>query len=101
VSSRRDPAAQWSLDAGAPFDVFQGPELFGRTIGIIGFGGIGQEIARLAGGFGMRILVHDPFVSESIVDTNGAQRVALLDLAASSDIVTVAAKVTPETRGLV
>jgi hypothetical protein len=77
-----------------PRSTFQGPELFGRTIGIIDFGGIGQEIARLAGGFGMRILVHDPFVSESIVDTYGAQRVALLDLAASSDIVTVAANVT-------
>ena len=98
---RRDATAQWSLDPGAPFDTFQGPELFGRTIGIVGFGLIGQEIARLGCGFGMTVLVHDPYVSHAVLDAYDAQPLALLDLAARSDIVAVAAKVTPKTRGLI
>jgi D-3-phosphoglycerate dehydrogenase len=100
-SPRRDATAQWSLDPGAPFDTFQGPELFGRTIGIVGFGLIGQEIARLGCGFGMTVLVHDPYVSQAVLDAYDAQPVELLDLAARSDIVAVAAKVTPKTRGLI
>ena len=63
AESRRDATAQWSLDPGAPFDTFQGPELFGRTIGIVGFGLIGQEMARLDLGFGMTILAYDPYAS--------------------------------------
>lgn len=101
AESRRDATAQWSLDPGAPFDTFQGPELFGRTIGIVGFGLIGQEIGRLARGFGMTILACDPYVSQTVLDAYDAQRVDLLDLAARSDIVAVAAKVSPETRGLI
>jgi D-3-phosphoglycerate dehydrogenase len=101
AESRRDATAQWSLEPGAPFDTFQGPELFGRTIGIVGFGLIGQEIARLGRGFGMTVLVYDPYVSHSDLDAYNAQPVDLLDLAARSDIVAVAAKVSPETRGLI
>ena len=101
AESRRDATAQWSLDPGAPFDTFQGPELFGRTIGIVGFGLIGQEIARLGRGFGMAVLAHDPYVSRSVLNAYDARPVDLFDLAAHSDIVAVAAKVSPETRGLI
>jgi lactate dehydrogenase-like 2-hydroxyacid dehydrogenase len=100
VSSRCDPAASGLLIP-EPRSTFFKVQSCRANIRIIGFRGTGEEIARLAGGVGIRIFVHDPFASESIVDTNGAQRVALLDLAASSDIVTVGAKVTPETRGLI
>jgi D-3-phosphoglycerate dehydrogenase / 2-oxoglutarate reductase len=62
---------------------------------------IGQEIARLGCGFGMTVLVHDPYVSKSILDAYDAQPVDLPDLAARSDIMAVAAKVTPESRGLI
>jgi D-3-phosphoglycerate dehydrogenase / 2-oxoglutarate reductase len=101
AESRRDATAQWSLDPGAPFDTFQGPELFGRTLGIVGFGLIGQEIARIGRGFNMIILAHDPYVSQPVLDAHGTQPVDLVDLAARSDVLVVAAKVTPETRGLI
>jgi D-3-phosphoglycerate dehydrogenase / 2-oxoglutarate reductase len=83
---RRDATAQWSLDPGAPFDTFQGPELFGRTIGIVGFGLIGQEIARLGCGFGMTVLVHDPYVSQAVLDAYDAQpsSCSILPLAVTS-----------------
>lgn len=99
--TRRDATAQWSLDPGAPFDTFQGPELSGRTIGIIGFGLIGQEIARLCSAFGMSIIVYDPYVSSEVLAADGVERVELMDLARMSDVVAVAAKVTPESRGVV
>jgi D-3-phosphoglycerate dehydrogenase / 2-oxoglutarate reductase len=49
----------------------------------------------------MTTLAYDPYVSQSTLDAYDAQRVELLDLAARSDIVAVAAKVSPETRGLI
>ncbi|PJJ65151.1 2-hydroxyacid dehydrogenase [Compostimonas suwonensis] len=101
ADSRRDATAQWSLDPGAPFDTYQGPELSGRTLGIVGFGIIGREIARLGRAFGMSVLVYDPYVTPGALEQNDVRGVGLAELAARSDIVTVAAKVTPESRGVV
>jgi D-3-phosphoglycerate dehydrogenase / 2-oxoglutarate reductase len=42
-----------------------GTQVFGKTIGIIGFGRIGQEVARMATGLGMKVLAHDPFVNDA------------------------------------
>ena len=64
----------------------------------MGLGLIGQEIARLGRGFGMTVLVYDPYVSHSDLDAYDAQPVDLLDLAARSDIVAVAAKVSRDPR---
>lgn len=101
AAGRRDATAQWSLEPGEPFDVYQGPELSGRTVGIIGFGFIGQRIAALCRAFGMTVTVFDPYVGEEPLARVEATRVDLLDLAAASDIVLLAAKVTPESRGIV
>ncbi|MEO6713471.1 MAG: NAD(P)-dependent oxidoreductase [Mycobacteriales bacterium] len=99
--SRRDSTAQWSLDPGAPFDVFQGPELAGRTLGMIGFGLIGQKVAQLLRAFGMSVLVFDPYVGAESLAIVDAQRVDIMTLARTSDVVAVAAKVTSESRGVV
>ena len=101
AGDRRDATAQWSLDPGEPFDVYQGPELAGRTVGIVGFGFIGQRIAALCRAFGMIVVTHDPYVGEDALARYDAARLELLDLAAASDIVVLAAKVTPESRGIV
>lgn len=101
ADSRMDSTAQWSLDPGAPFDRYQGPELAGRTLGIVGFGIIGRDIARLGRAFGMTILTYDPYVDAAVLKNHQAENLSLLELARRSDIVAVAAKVTTETRGLV
>ncbi|MCW5953690.1 MAG: hypothetical protein KIT69_15665, partial [Propionibacteriaceae bacterium] len=94
-------SAQWGLEPGDPFDVFAGYELSGRTLGLVGCGAIGGEIAGCALALGMKVIAHDPFLSPQRAASLGVQPVALDELATSSDVVVVAAKVTSQTRGLV
>lgn len=98
---RLDTSAQWGLEPGDPFDVFAGYELSGRTLGLVGCGAIGGEIAGCAQALGMRVIAHDPFLSPQRAALLGVHAVPLNELAADSDVVVVAAKVTPETRGMV
>ena len=77
----------------------EGNELLGKTIGIIGFGRIGQEVARIALGMGMRVVASDPFVKEAqiVISVNGASQTitvpiattAIESLLSSSDIITI------------
>lgn len=79
-----------------------GPDVHGATIGIVGFGRIGQAVARRAQGFGMRILYHD--VNELPGDVTGplgATYRPLEDLLAESDYVSLHVNLTPETRHLI
>lgn len=66
-----------------------GPELRGRTLGIIGFGATGRRVASLAEPLGMHIIAHDPFVDPSVMRDAGVEAVSKRDLLKLSDIVTV------------
>ncbi|MHB8752709.1 MAG: C-terminal binding protein [Aggregatilineales bacterium] len=85
----------WSLQTGMP--LFR---VRGRTLGITGFGKIGQTLAAKARGFGLRILVYDPYVSHETVRMHDAERVDLEDLLAQADFVSLHTPLTPETFGL-
>ncbi len=79
-----------------------GPDVHGATIGIVGFGRIGQAVARRAAGFGMRILYHD--VNElpaAVTDPLGAVYTPLDELLAASDYVSLHVNLTPDTRHLI
>jgi glyoxylate reductase len=79
-----------------------GPDVHGATIGIVGFGRIGQAVARRAAGFGMRILYHD--VNElpsDVTEPLGAVFTPLDDLLAQSDFVSLHVNLTPDTRHLI
>ena len=79
-----------------------GPDVHGATLGIVGFGRIGQAVARRAKGFGMRILYHDVARAPEAVETSlGARFVPLDELLAESDFVTLHVNLTPETRHLI
>jgi lactate dehydrogenase-like 2-hydroxyacid dehydrogenase len=79
-----------------------GPDVHGSTLGIVGFGRIGQAVARRAFGFGMTILYHDVHRAERAVETAyGATFVALDELLARSDAISLHVTLTPETRGLI
>lgn len=80
---------------------FQGVELRGKTLGIVGLGRIGAHVATLARAFGMKLLAHDPHVTEGRARELGAELVSLEDLLARSDVVTLHLPLTPETRNLV
>ena len=86
---------QWE-EPTEPYVRFRGRELGGATLGIVGYGAIGRAVARIAAGFGMRILAHDPYVSEA----EGAEMTDLDALLAASDFVSAHVPDTPETQGL-
>lgn len=75
--------------------------LKGQTVGIIGFGIIGRRVAEKLQAFGCSIIGYDPFCSEETFVSLGARKVALDELMSTADIVTVHARLTKETTGLV
>ena len=77
------------------------PELKGKTVGIVGFGHIGRLVAQKLRGFDVRILVYDPFVQPDDVEAYGGQLVNKETLFSEADFVTLHARLTPESRGLV
>lgn len=83
-------------------NTFKGMELGGKKVGIIGLGAIGFEVAkRLRNGFGSEILVYDPYVDLNRLKEVDGKSVDLETLLKESDIVTVHARVTNETKGMI
>lgn len=78
---RRVRSGDWS--------VFRGRELGSLTVGIVGFGRIGQGVAARLRGFGSRILAHDPWLGDDAIRAAGAQAADVRDMAASCDLVTL------------
>lgn len=77
-------------------------ELRGQTVGLIGFGHIGSLMPGLLRPFGVRVLAYDPYVADEVFAAQGAERVREMDaLLRAADIVSLHARVTPETRGFI
>jgi D-3-phosphoglycerate dehydrogenase len=100
---RNVPQAQATLVGGAwERSRFKGAELYGKTIGIVGFGRIGQLVAKRAQGFEMDVLAFDKFVSAERFRELGVEGVTDLDdLFGRADVVTLHVPKTPETIGLI
>jgi D-3-phosphoglycerate dehydrogenase len=81
---------------------WSGVELAGKTLAVLGFGRIGQQVARRALGLGMRVVAHDPFVGEDRFREAGVERAASLAGAlGAADFVTLHLPLTDETRAIV
>lgn len=78
-----------------------GTQLTGKAIGIVGFGHTGRRVASIARGFGMSIVVADPFVNEANITDDDVRLVQLKDLLESSDVVTLHVPLTAETQHLI
>ncbi len=81
-------------------NAFSGTELNGKTLGIVGMGRIGSEIAKRAKAFGMSVLVFDPFLTSERAKKMNVTALSLDDLIEKADIITVHTPLTKETRGL-
>ncbi|MCL4171432.1 UNVERIFIED_CONTAM: hypothetical protein GTU68_040798, partial [Idotea baltica] len=79
---------------------FVGTELQGKKLGVIGFGRIGQAVARRARAFDMEILAYDPFLSDEVVRRCDAEPRSLDALMSEADVLTLHVPLTDETRGL-
>lgn len=77
-----------------------GTQLSGGSVGIVGFGDIGSRFASLLLGFGVDVLVYDPYVQPEDTELTGAELVSLDALLSKADLVSVNAELTDETRGL-
>ncbi|HWQ30884.1 MAG TPA: NAD(P)-dependent oxidoreductase, partial [Negativicutes bacterium] len=90
---RRSKSLQWER--------FQGMELTGKTIGIIGTGAIGGKVARIAKGFDMNILANDLHINEQLVEEVGVKYVEFNSLISESDIITLHIGLGPSTVNLI
>src|SRR5206468_354163 len=79
----------------------QGTELRAKTLGIVGLGKIGLEVAKRARAFGMEIIGHDPFVSAAIAKDNGIKLATLDEVYAASDYLTLHVGLTPQTQNMI
>lgn len=96
--SRHTAVAHHSLQAGEwKRSQFVGVELYGKTLGVIGFGRIGRLVAERAKAFGMNVLAYDPYVSEEVARETGVTLVDMEDLLPHSDYITLHTAATPET----
>ena len=100
--ARKIPQAHASMKAGKwDRKSFEGTELFGKTLGVIGMGRIGSEVAKRAVAFGMRVLAFDPFLSPSRAKALQVEVVELDRIYKESDFITVHVPVTEQTKGMI
>jgi len=100
--SRHIPQANASLKSGKwNRKGFMGVEVRGKTLGIIGLGQIGSEVARRARGLEMQVIACDPFVSPERAQVLKVEIVSLEDLLGRSDYIGVHTVLTPQTKGLI
>jgi phosphoglycerate dehydrogenase-like enzyme len=88
----------WNVEGRLPYLTFRGPELAGRTLGLVGYGAIGRLVAQRArDGFGMRIAVHDPYATHD----PDVDWLDLDELANQATVLSLHAPVTADTRGMI
>lgn len=98
---RKVPAADKSMKAGQwDRTSFSGTELNRKTLGLVGAGRVGGEVARRARAFGMRVLAYDPFLSPDVAREIGAELATLDAVLRESDVLSLHVPLTDKTRGM-
>ncbi len=99
--ARKVPQAHASMTNGKwDRKQYQGTELAGKTLGVLGLGRIGSEVAKRAVAFGMRVLGYDPFLPEARSRAMGVEWVDLDEVYREADFISVHMPVTDQTRGM-
>jgi D-3-phosphoglycerate dehydrogenase len=106
AAMKRIPEAHTDLSSGTwrgDFYAYEecGIELEGATVGLVGFGAIGSRVARVMRAFGAEVLVYDPFIDAAKVEEAGGRLVELDELLENSKVVSLHARLSDETRGLI
>ncbi len=100
--ARLIPQANASMKAGKwEKKKFMGVELFNKTLGVIGIGNIGSQVAKRMQAFGMHVIAYDPFLNEEKAKTMGVEKVDLKELFKRSDVITLHTPLTAETKYLI
>lgn len=100
--ARQIPQATISMKAGKwEKKKFMGVELYKKTLGVVGIGNIGSQVAKRMQGFDMNVIAYDPFLSEDKAKTMGIEKVDLHELLRRSDFITIHTPLTPETKYMI
>lgn len=91
----------WGEDKDSPYATFKGPELMDCTLGLVGFGAIGELVAKRAAAFDMEICSFDPYVDAEAMAEHGVEKVDLDELCRDAEFVSIHCPVTEATRGLI
>src|SRR6185312_9361076 len=95
LSNRLVQAGRWEMPAVVPIH-----RLTGRVLGLVGFGNIPRALAPKAKAFGLRVVAHDPYMSQEALAAAGVEGVSFDRLLEISDFVSIHAPLVPATRGL-
>ncbi len=99
---RKIPEADRSVRAGEWNRAkLMGRELRGKTLGLIGIGRVGSEVARRAAAFEMKVIAHDPYATEASARAAGATLVELEEVLARADVISLHTPLTDKTRGMI
>src|ERR1019366_1455027 len=101
AQARNIPQAHTALKNGKwERSKWEGVELYGKTLGVVGLGRIGALVAQRALAFGMHLVAYDPFVSTERARTMGVELMSLDEVLATSDFITIHLPKNKETMGL-
>jgi glycerate dehydrogenase/D-3-phosphoglycerate dehydrogenase len=100
IGARRIIQLTWSVETGESKRIV-GQELFGKTLGIIGYGSIGKIVSKYAQGLGMNVLVNDPYIKSYNPNENTIKLVRREDIFKMSDVISLHMPLTHGTRGLI
>ena len=98
--ARRIPYADRRVRGGA-WERIAGTEVEGKTVGLLGFGAVGREVARRAGALGCRVIAHDPYPAEDVARSLGVELGSRDDVVGASDFLSLHLPLLPGTAGLV
>lgn len=98
IASRQWNRVPWDIAGNTSFKTFDGFELSGKTVGLVGCGAIARRVASLLSGFEVQTIAYDPYVTEW---PQGIRGVSWDELFSTSDIVSLHCKLTEDTRGIV
>ena len=91
----------WDMDPEGPWQSRKGSELEGKTMGLVGFGTVGKQVAQRAKGFGLNLVVYDPYQSQEAIAALGCKKVELDELLAAADIISFHAKVSDANKNMI
>lgn len=82
------------------YEAMTGVELYGRTVGLVGFGAIGQRVARRVLAFGAHVIAFDPFVPDAVFEKAGARRGTLDEVLQAADFLSIHVPDAPQTKNM-
>lgn len=91
----------WALGGDSPYILYKGTQLYGKNLGIIGYGNIGRKVGNIAKAFGMNLLIYDPYAKVPEVQEENEKFHSFDYVLKSSDFVTCHCSVTEDTRKLI